>query len=209
MIRRSASARARPLHVACWWGTLGRGSRIIGDTNQPGIWEINIVRSTRSLSRSKHPSLAARRSPLRRATRRLLTEPLEDRRVLATWVPMGPAPIINGQVENIAPDNQVIGAAQAVVAHPSDANTVYIGAVNGGVWKTTNATGTNPTWTPLTDDLASLSIGDLEMDPTDPQTLLGGIGRASAFCSSRWQSDGRHRHALTEVTRGRKLPIRC
>ena len=162
-------------------GALRRGSRIIGDTNQPGIWEINIVRSTRSLSRSKHPSLAARRSPLRRAARRLLTEPLEDRRVLATWVPMGPAPIINGQVENIAPDNQVIGAAQAVVAHPSDANTVYIGAVNGGVWKTTNATSTNPTWTPLTDDLASLSIGDLEMDPTDPQTLLGGIGRASAF----------------------------
>ena len=115
------------------------------------------------------------------ADRRLRFEALEDRRVLTAWVPAGPSPIQNGQVENIPPSNEVIGAIHAVVAHPEDADTLYIGAVNGGVWKTTNATSDDPVWTPLTDHLSSLSMGDLEMDPTDPETLLGGIGRSSSF----------------------------
>src|SRR5438270_8221334 len=54
------------------------------------------------------------------------------------WVAEGPGPNTRGQVENIA-DGEVVGAINAVAPHPSDANTVYVGAVNGGVWKTTNA----------------------------------------------------------------------
>src|SRR5262249_2490846 len=55
------------------------------------------------------------------------------------------------------------------------------GTVNGGIWKTTNATSANISWTPLTDNVPSLSIGDLEMDPTDltHQTLIAGIGAVS------------------------------
>ena len=70
-----------------------------------------------------------------------------------------------------------------MVAHPTDPDILYIGAVNGGVWRTNNATDSNPTWTPLTDDLTSLSIGALEFDLTDAtrQTLIAGIGRQSAF----------------------------
>jgi uncharacterized repeat protein (TIGR01451 family) len=70
-----------------------------------------------------------------------------------------------------------------VAAHPTDANILYVGAVNGGVWKTTNATAASPHWTPLTDNFPSLSIGALEFDPTDVtnQTLIAGIGRYSSF----------------------------
>ena len=72
-----------------------------------------------------------------------------------------------GQVENIA-DQPVSGAIRMAAPHPSDPNIVYVGAVNGGVWKTMDAMSPNPSWEPLTDDARSLSIGALALDPTDP-----------------------------------------
>ena len=100
-----------------------------------------------------------------------------------TWVAAGPAPNIRGQVENVIPDGEVIGAIHAVTPHPTDPNTVYIGSVNGGVWKTENATAAHPQWVVLTDTQASLSIGALEFDPTDSgaQTLVAGVGRFSSL----------------------------
>ncbi|NQV24715.1 MAG: hypothetical protein HQ518_10130, partial [Rhodopirellula sp.] len=98
------------------------------------------------------------------------------------WVAQGPGPAINAQL-NVPPDDQAAGAIQTVAAHPTNADILYIGAVNGGVWRTTDATSTSPTWTPLTDDFVSLSIGALEFDPTDAtgQTLIAGIGRSSSL----------------------------
>ena len=129
----------------------------------------------------RNKAQASNKSAKHNAGRKLTCEVLEDRRVLTTWVPAGPSPIINGQVEKIDPNQEVIGAIQSVVAHPTNPDIAYVGAVNGGVWRTDNATEAQPDWTPLTDHLTSLSIGDLEMDSTDPNTLLAGIGRASSF----------------------------
>ena len=98
-----------------------------------------------------------------------------------TWKAQGPAPIQNGQVQNLTPNNEVSGAIHAVVAHPTNRHILYIGAVNGGVWRTRNATAASPTWTPLTDFKQSLSIGALAMDPGNPRILLAGIGRFSSF----------------------------
>ncbi|MEO6065440.1 MAG: hypothetical protein ABIP49_06665, partial [Lysobacterales bacterium] len=99
-----------------------------------------------------------------------------------TWVPRGPAPTQSAQV-TVPPDNEVTGAIHAIAAHPEDANILYIGAVNGGVWKTTDATAARPTWTPLTDALPSQSIGAIAFDPLDAtrQTLIVGTGRWSNF----------------------------
>jgi hypothetical protein len=83
-------------------------------------------------------------------------------------------------------DGEVVGAIHTVAAHPHAAGTIYVGAVNGGVWKTTNATSQNVKWTRLTDSQASNSIGALEFDPTDPprKTLVAGIGRFSSFSNT-------------------------
>jgi hypothetical protein len=85
-------------------------------------------------------------------------------------------------VEGIA-GGHVIGAVQALVAHPTNADIVWLGGVNGGLWKTTNATSATPTWTPQGDMLASLSIGALQLDPTDGthNTLVAGFGNFSSF----------------------------
>jgi photosystem II stability/assembly factor-like uncharacterized protein len=98
-----------------------------------------------------------------------------------TWRAQGPGPIQNGQVEKVIPNNEVVGAISTVAAHPTDANTLYVGAVNGGIWKTNNATAASPHWTPLIDNLPALSIGAFEFDPTDPshQTLVAGVGLPS------------------------------
>ena len=107
------------------------------------------------------------------------------RTIPATWSAQGPAPIRLGQIENVSPDNEVTGAVHALLPHPDIADILYLGSVNGGVWKTTNALDAKPTWTPLTDSAASLSIGALAFDTSDTgyTTLWAGIGRNSSLSS--------------------------
>lgn len=99
-----------------------------------------------------------------------------------TWLPQGPSPAYGGQAENAAVSNAVAGAVHVVAPHPANANTLFIGTVNGGVWRTLNAQSASPSWTPLTDLLGSLSIGALAFDPTDAanNTLVAGVGRFSS-----------------------------
>ncbi len=99
------------------------------------------------------------------------------------WAAMGPAPVTNAQVTNLNPNNEISGAVQGLAAHPTNPDIVYLGTVQGGIWRTNNATATSPTWVPQTDFLSTLSIGDLEFDPTDPtgNTLVAGTGRTSSF----------------------------
>jgi Ca2+-binding RTX toxin-like protein len=99
----------------------------------------------------------------------------------ATWTPQGPGPITGGPVTRMPPNDAVSGAVHVVLPHPTNVNTMFIGAVNGGIWRTTNATAVNPTWTPLTDLRPSLSISSLEFDPQNTQTLLAGTGSLSSL----------------------------
>lgn len=106
-----------------------------------------------------------------------------------SWTFQGPAPELNGQMSLVnvaAAQQQVAGGITAIAASPTNANTIYIGAGNGGVWKTTNATDPNPTWTPLTDNLttsSSIGLAALAFDPTDAtgQTLVAGTAGASGL----------------------------
>jgi photosystem II stability/assembly factor-like uncharacterized protein len=55
---------------------------------------------------------------------------------------------------------------------------MYAGAVNGGIWKTTNG---GSTWTPLTDTQTSLSMGGMALDPNNSNVILAGFGHFSNF----------------------------
>lgn len=98
------------------------------------------------------------------------------------WTPQGPSPVVN-DLRNVGPDNSVDGAVHALVAHPEDPDILYIGAVNGGIWVTYDATAAKPTWVQLTDGEASQAIGALDLDPTDKnhRTLVAGPGAYSAY----------------------------
>src|SRR5437763_9411890 len=98
------------------------------------------------------------------------------------WVEQGPGPILNGaNTEGMPGPNPVAGAINAILPSPSSPDIVFVGTVNGGVWKTSNATAASPTWTPLTDtQLPALSINSLAMSPVNPNTLFAGTGSTSS-----------------------------
>lgn len=54
-----------------------------------------------------------------------------------------------------------------------DRSTWYVAAGSGGVWKTTNA---GVTWTSLFDDQPSYSIGEITLDPQNPDIVWVGTG---------------------------------
>ncbi len=118
----------------------------------------------------------------RSSKRALIFEDLEQRNLMAAWVSQGPFSSINGQVEGIT-NRPVSGAIHAVIAHPTNPDILYAGSINGGVWKTTNATNASPSWTPTTDNQSSNSIGALAFDQADPtfQTVWAGNGRYGSF----------------------------
>ncbi|WP_432412812.1 VPS10 domain-containing protein [Rasiella sp. SM2506] len=58
-----------------------------------------------------------------------------------------------------------------------DANTYYVGAASGGIFKTTNG-GAN--WQPIFDDMDMLSIGDMEISKTNTDVIWVGTGEPNA-----------------------------
>jgi hypothetical protein len=111
---------------------------------------------------------------------RLRLDRLEDRTLLSVWIEQGPGPVNAPDFTN-SPSTPA-GAIQAIAADPTNANVVFVGSVNGGVWKTTNATAASPHWTPLTDQaLPGLSIDSLAVSPVDPNTLYAGTASLSAM----------------------------
>ena len=98
-----------------------------------------------------------------------------------TFLPQGPSPHFGPtpivQSGDAPPNGTSAGAVQAIITDPANANTMYIGAVNGGVWATRNG---GASWTPLSDNQRSLSIASLATDPTTPNVLVAGTGVTSS-----------------------------
>jgi uncharacterized protein (TIGR03437 family) len=82
------------------------------------------------------------------------------------WTAIGPRPTNPGT-------SATSGRVNAIAIDPRDNNVVYIGAAEGGVWKTTDG---GVTWTPLTDNQPSLANGGIAIDPNSPDTLYVGTG---------------------------------
>src|SRR5579863_2557876 len=65
------------------------------------------------------------------------------------------------------------GRTRALAGVPSEPATFYLGAVNGGVWKTTDA---GSTWHSVWDKESSGSIGSIAVSLSDPNTIYAGSG---------------------------------
>lgn len=86
------------------------------------------------------------------------------------WVNLGPTP------GNYPGYGSISSRIVTGSYHPVNSNIIYIGAANGGVWKTTDA-GIN--WQPLTDNQPSLSMGAIVIDSQNPSVIYAGTGEAT------------------------------
>src|SRR5262245_5483852 len=95
------------------------------------------------------------------------------------WTPLGPAPIGEGQTFG-APRVAVSGRVSTVALDPayngSSNQTIYLGAAQGGLWRSRD---NGATWTPLTDDQPSLAMGAIAIDPTNPNIIYAGTGEGN------------------------------
>lgn len=69
------------------------------------------------------------------------------------------------------------GRTRAACGVPSQPNVFYMGAVNGGVWKSDDY---GRTWTPIFDGQPTQSIGAIAVAPSDPNVIYVGSGEGLA-----------------------------
>jgi hypothetical protein len=76
--------------------------------------------------------------------------------------------------EWLGPGN-IGGRIRAILIHPTNPNTMWIGGVSGGIWRTDNAGGS---WYPVADFMANLAVTSLAMDPTNANVMYASTGEA-------------------------------
>ncbi|MFN8178832.1 MAG: T9SS type A sorting domain-containing protein [bacterium] len=80
----------------------------------------------------------------------------------ATWFNLGPT--------NFA------GRMIAIDFDPTNANRVFVGGADGGLWRTTDG---GDSWVPLTDELPSIAVGGIAVDPLNVNVIVIGTGEAT------------------------------
>jgi photosystem II stability/assembly factor-like uncharacterized protein len=78
------------------------------------------------------------------------------------WVSIGPQPI------GVPNGLTYAGRITAIAAHPTNANIIYAGSNNGGIWKSADL---GATWSPLNETLAFPAIASIAIDPVDPNLI--------------------------------------
>ncbi len=93
------------------------------------------------------------------------------------WASLGPAPLMdtNGHADT--------GRVTALAIDATNANIIWVGTADGGVWKSTDG-GTN--YTPLSDTWDVLSVGSIAIDPTNPNTVYVGTGEGNLNGDAYW-----------------------
>jgi len=99
---------------------------------------------------------------------------------LFTWTERGP------NTDAVGPSNgntragngKTSGRVRAIWEDLGDATgkTVWVGGVDGGLWKTNDITVATPTWTVINDYFGNLAIASICQDPTDVNIMYFGTG---------------------------------
>ena len=86
----------------------------------------------------------------------------------SNWTSIGP--FSHGSLSRALPGQ---GRVNAIAVDPNDANTWYVGAPAGGIWKTANA---GATWSNLFDDMPQIGVSGIAVDPNDSNIIYISTG---------------------------------
>lgn len=76
---------------------------------------------------------------------------------------------------SIGPDN-IGGRINAIAVNPLNPNTIYVGAADGGVWKTYDE---GRSWFSVFDNAPTQAMGGLGIDPRDTNVIYAGTGESN------------------------------
>ncbi|MBC8145783.1 MAG: hypothetical protein H7X80_09355 [bacterium] len=79
------------------------------------------------------------------------------------------------------------GRIRSIVLHPTNPQIMYVGAVAGGVWKTTDG---GNTWRSTFDKQSSIAIGAIAIDPVNPNIVYAGTGEMRVASDIGYLADG-------------------
>ncbi len=94
------------------------------------------------------------------------------------FTPLGPQPLNQGNDRVTGRINDIVVSPQPLIAGDQNSYRVFVASDGGGVWRSDNCCSVNTTFTNVTDDpdIQSIAIGDLEMDPNNPNVIYAGTG---------------------------------
>ena len=86
------------------------------------------------------------------------------------WIPVGPVQL---PISYESRSCFSMGRVNCVAFHPTKIGTFWIGTPGGGIWKTENE---GKSWTPLTDNLPSMAVSHIAVDPKNPDIIYFAAG---------------------------------
>lgn len=94
------------------------------------------------------------------------------------FAPIGPRPIQNGVDLNSGRVNDIVVSPQPLIPGNPNSYRAFVASDGGGVWRSENCCFAQTSWEPVTDDpdIESIAIGDLEIDPNNPEVIYAGTG---------------------------------
>jgi photosystem II stability/assembly factor-like uncharacterized protein len=86
-----------------------------------------------------------------------------------TWEIVGPTPTPSNGTSQLNGNGRI----NCITFHPTDPNTIFVGAPSGGVWKSTD---NGATWAEFSGGLTRLGVSSIVIDPNTPSTMYIGTG---------------------------------
>jgi photosystem II stability/assembly factor-like uncharacterized protein len=103
------------------------------------------------------------------------------------WTEVGPTTLPN----NLTGQPNGMGRINCITFHPTDANTLFVGAPGGGIWSSGDY---GSTWNSLNNGLTRLGVSSIVIHPTQPDTIFIGTGDRDAGDAPGygvwWSEDG-------------------
>lgn len=135
--------------------------------------------------------------------RKAVTDGHISPRVLSTgWTNIGPFPLPNGQTNGA--EVPVSGRTIAIAVHPTDPDIVYVGAAQGGLYRSTNG---GQTWTQLFNSADSQVVGAIAIAPSNPEIVYVGTGENGQCGSGCYAGIGVYRIDNASTTADLTGPI--